>query len=109
MDIGKGVHDEGARGDDLAVDVRLRAHVAPHRRVGLCYAERFTDEHVHDWRLAFPRGQGDGGERGGGRPRATVIARGDVRRDQVRDFRAGFITPFRITTKICDQPRSYRG
>lgn len=56
MDVRKRVHDKRASGDDLAVDIRLWAHVAPHRRVRLCDAERFADEHVHHWRLVFPRG-----------------------------------------------------
>lgn len=109
MDVRKRVHDQRARGNDFAVDVRLWAYVAPHRRVRLRYAERFTDEHVHHRRLAFPREQGNGGERVGGRAGA-VIGRGDglqgVRRDQGGDFRACSIAPFRMTTKICDQPRS---
>ena len=56
MDVRKRVHDKRARGDDLAVDIRLWAHVAPHRRVRLCDAERFADEHIHHRRLVFPRG-----------------------------------------------------
>jgi hypothetical protein len=55
MDVRKWVDHESASGDDFAVDVHFRSDIPPHRNMRLGYAERFTEEHVKDGCLTFPR------------------------------------------------------
>ena len=65
VNVRKRVHQERPGGDDLVIDVHLRAQVPSHRDMRLRYAERFVDEHVKNRCLIFPRGEGDRRQRGG--------------------------------------------